>query len=75
MMRKGLELGGFERDRQRNVRRVQNLERFKTLYGSNPVVYSEIFEDLYTMQIAEARIDGCQNALRRFISDDGYEFP
>jgi hypothetical protein len=31
MLRKGLELGGFDRDRQKKVRRAQNLERFKAL--------------------------------------------
>lgn len=39
------------------VRRAQNLERFKALYGSNPVVYAEIFEDLQMTQIAEAYVD------------------
>ena len=57
MLRKGLELGGFDRSRQKKVRRAQNLERFRALYGSNPVVYAEIFEDLQTTEIAEARVD------------------
>lgn len=57
MLQKGLELGGFDRYRQKNVRRAQNLERFRALYGSNPVVYAEIFEDLQTTQIAEAWVD------------------
>jgi hypothetical protein len=57
ILRKGLELGGFDRDRQKKVRRAQNLERFKSLYGSNPVVYAAIFEDLQMTQIPEARVD------------------
>jgi hypothetical protein len=57
ILRKGLELGGFDSDRQKKVRRAQNLERFKSLYGSNPVVYAMIFEDLQMTQIPEARID------------------
>ena len=57
MLRKGLELGGFDHDRQGNVRRAQSLERFKALYGSNPNVYAAIFEDLQTTQIPEARVD------------------
>jgi hypothetical protein len=57
ILRKGLELGGFDRDRQKNVRRAQNLERFKSLYGSNPVVYAAIFEDLQMTQLPDARVD------------------
>lgn len=57
MLRKGLQMGGFDDYRQQRVRRVQNLERFKGLYGSTPKVYSQIFEDLQTTEIAEARVD------------------
>ena len=34
-MQKGLELGGFDIQRQARVGRKTNLERFKGLYGSN----------------------------------------
>lgn len=54
---RGLELGGFDSRRQKNVQRKTNLERFRALYGSNPVVYAEIFHDLQTTAITDARVD------------------
>ena len=57
ILRKGLELVGFDWHRQRNVSRPTNLQRFRAHYGSNPVVYAQIWEDLQTTAIPEARID------------------
>lgn len=54
---KGLDLAGFDISRKRNVNQVQNLERFKAHYGSHPVVYAQIWEDMQTTEIAEARND------------------
>lgn len=57
MLRMGLELGGFDAKRQERVERKTNLRHFNALYGSNPIVYAEIFEDLQTTSIAKARVD------------------
>jgi hypothetical protein len=57
ILRKGLNLVGLDRDRQRNMCRATNLQRFKSQYGSMPVVYAQIWEDLQTTAIPEARID------------------
>jgi len=57
MMARGLELAGFDERRQESVRYDENLERFKSYYGSKPIVYAHIWEDLQTTDIAEARIE------------------
>jgi hypothetical protein len=55
MMQKGLEHGGF-----RNVINSQQgpakLDRFKSWFGSDPIVRAQIWEDLLTTEIVEARI-------------------
>ena len=56
MMARGLELAGFDPQRQ-SVRYRQNLERFKSFYGSKPIVCAQIWEDLQTTDIEEARIE------------------
>jgi hypothetical protein len=53
----GLKIAGFDTGRQQNVQRETNLERFKDFFGCVPVIYAEIWEDLQTTGIAEARID------------------
>jgi ribosomal protein L20 len=55
MMRKGLELCGFDWRRQNKACRALNLRRFKAHFGSNPIVYAQIWEDLQTTGIREAR--------------------
>ena len=57
MLQKGLQLGGYDLFRQEKVQRSKNLAHFRALYGSNPVVYAQILEDLQTTQIEEARVD------------------
>ena len=56
LLRKGLELVGFDRSRQQRVCRATNLKRFKGHYGSNPIVYAQIWEDLSLLQTAEATV-------------------
>jgi hypothetical protein len=59
MMRRGLELWGFDLRRQDNTSGAQNLRRFKSsLFGSKPIVYAQMWEDLQTTPIPEARLDG-----------------
>jgi hypothetical protein len=44
---KGLQLVGFDHAGcQQGVCRATNLMRFRAHYGSNPVVYAQIWEDL-----------------------------
>jgi hypothetical protein len=38
--------------------RESNLESFRSHYGSNPIVYAQIWEDLQTTEIEEAKISG-----------------
>jgi hypothetical protein len=67
MLERGLELGGYDLRRQSNVLRKTNLRRFRSLYASNPVVYSQIFEDLQTSENPEARVEGKDVKLRYFL--------
>jgi len=56
IMLRGLELCGFDRSRQKRVKWETNRRRFKSHYGSDPVVYAQIWEDLQTTKIPEANI-------------------
>ena len=68
IMRKGLELCGYDLKRQQRVKRETNLERFKDSYGSHPVVYAQIFEDLQTTDIDEAKVEGKKLNLTYFLA-------
>lgn len=57
VLQQGLMLSGFQLHRILNVTRRTNVERFKSHYGSDPVVYAQIWEDLQFTTIPEARID------------------
>ena len=57
MLHQGLRHVGFELHRILNVSRRTNVDRFKSHYGSDPVVYAQIWEDLQFTTIPEARID------------------
>ena len=48
ILQRGLVLIGFNRCQQRNVSRPTNLMRFRAHYGSDPIVYAQIWEDLQT---------------------------
>jgi DDE superfamily endonuclease len=52
----GLELVGFDRKQVKRNKVATNLLNFKQFYGSTPLVYTKIWEDLQTTTIAEARI-------------------
>jgi hypothetical protein len=47
---------GIDHGHQQKVCRKTNLEIFRSLYGSNPVVYAQIWEDLQTTEIEDARL-------------------
>ena len=61
----GLELVGFNAYRQRNVKRATNLKRFKSFYGSAPIVYANIWADLLTTDIEEARLSQSDACIER----------
>jgi hypothetical protein len=65
----GLTVMNFHRGRQENVCRETNLDRFLSHYGSNPAVYAQIWEDLQTTEIEDARIDAAtaKNGLQHFL--------
>jgi hypothetical protein len=56
MMERGLELGGFSARQIEHAGLKLKYSRFKSWFGSQPVVYAQIWEDLLTTDIAEARI-------------------
>jgi hypothetical protein len=58
ILARGLSLVGYNRSRQENVSRDTNLKRFRSHYGSNPIVYAQIWEDLQTTEMEEAKISG-----------------
>jgi hypothetical protein len=64
---KGLEIGGFDRWRQQRVKRETCLRQFRALYGSNPVVYAEIIEDLQTTHIEKARVDSKKMSIEKLL--------
>jgi hypothetical protein len=66
LMHIGLQLIGFA-ERRRQVCRETMLKRFRSHYGSNPIVYSELFEDLQTTNIENARIVGNAASIKYFL--------
>jgi hypothetical protein len=57
MLRQGLRIVGFNTERIQNVSLDANLERFRAHYGSYPIVYAAIWEDLHHSTFPDARID------------------
>jgi hypothetical protein len=57
MLIQGLRLVGFSTRQVQNVSLTQNLRRFKSHYGSHPIVYSQIWVDLQTTPCVDALID------------------
>jgi len=57
MLRVGLEMAGCEEKRQNRVCRATQIANFKDMHGAEPVVCTEIWHDLQTTTIPEARIN------------------
>ena len=53
----GLSLVGIGEYRQKRQRRTTNISDFKAHFGVAPIVCAQIWEDLQTSDIPEARID------------------
>jgi hypothetical protein len=68
ILAKGLELQGFERTtRQSKASHSLNVSRFKSFYGSHPIVYAQLWEDLQTTAIPEARVDARTTTIDYFL--------
>jgi hypothetical protein len=61
ILQKGLEMGGFDLQRQQSVKRMTCLKRFRALHSSNPIVYAQIIEDLQTTHTGH--LDGCDRVV------------
>ena len=53
----GLRIAGFKERQIKQAKRKSNLDRFGDSYGVDPIVYCQIWKDLQTTDIPEARID------------------
>jgi hypothetical protein len=67
MLRRGLIAVGFAQDRIRKVARATNLKRFRAHFGSNPIVYAYMWEDLLSTTNPDARIDAATANLDAFL--------
>jgi hypothetical protein len=67
ILQEGLEIGGFNRQQQQRVKRDTNLRRFRAMYGSNPIVYAQIIEDLQTTHIEKARVKQKDISVKKFL--------
>jgi hypothetical protein len=63
VLAKGLAMVGYNEERQARVKRATNIDRFKDHYGSIPVVYAQLWEDLQMTNIAAARVAGSPKKL------------
>jgi hypothetical protein len=57
VLMKGLELADISPRCQQNVNRQKKVTLFKEFYGSDPVVYAQVWEDLQTTEIPDAHLD------------------
>jgi len=67
LLREGLHLAGFDGRRQQSVCRATNLMRFRSFYGSNPLVYVAILEDLQMTDLPDAHVDPAKLCLPSFL--------
>jgi hypothetical protein len=67
VLHQGLICVGFKTNRIQNTSRASNLERFRAHYGSNPLVYAQIWEDLQTARIPEAYIEATEQGFKEFM--------
>lgn len=67
ILRKGLEIVGFDARRQRGVSMKTNILHFKQAYGSHPAVYARIWHDLQTTTEPAAIVDSKHMNLHYFL--------
>ena len=58
VLKQGLELVGLDEKRQARVKRKRNIARFRSHYGSDPLVYAVLLTKPQTSEMPAARIDG-----------------
>jgi hypothetical protein len=65
---KGLKLLGFDRTfHQSKASCSLNESQFKSFFGSEPVVYAQIWEDLQMTEIEKAHINPCTATINHFL--------
>ncbi len=74
IMGHGLVWAGYDRFRQENVKESTNIGRFKSKYGSTPLVCAQIWEDLQTTEIPEAHVDEMYLDLKYFLAANNWLF-
>lgn len=67
MLQHGLLAVGFALHRIQQVSRATNLGRFRAHYGSNPVVYAQIWEDLQCTPTLDARFETTASTVNLFL--------
>ena len=67
MLRRGLSLAGYDFQRQQRVTRASNVSRFKSCYGSWPIVYVAMLEDMQTTTIRAAYVHPKDLVLENFL--------
>lgn len=67
IMKHGLKLVKYTRRRIKRAKTIRNIERFKGHFGSQPVVVAQIWEDLQTTQVVEARVPPVDLHLDHFL--------
>ena len=55
---RGLELVGFDKRRQNKCNLALNNRRFRAHFGSHPMVYAELWYDLQSTNVEDAKICG-----------------
>jgi len=66
-LHRGLRLVGFDDGQLARARRETKLEDFRSFFGPNPVVLAQIFEDLQTTAVDDARVEGRDLDVTRYL--------
>ena len=66
VLKQGLLLAGVDLKSQSRVRDATSIKQFKAIYGTDPSVCAQIFNDLQTTTITEAKIDASSVPLPGF---------
>jgi hypothetical protein len=77
LMYYGVAWAGYDRHRQQRAKPSTNIRRFTLKYGSSPIVCAQIWEDLQTTQIPEARVEEQYLDLKYFLAANKwlYRYP
>ena len=64
---RGLELVGFDKRRQNKCNLALNNRRFRAHFGSHPMVYAELWYDLQSTNVEDAKICGSKDSFDQFL--------